>query len=40
MNQNTFGSQSPDHVKAFGLDVVAEVAVSNLPEALGKLVPG
>jgi Transposase, Mutator family len=40
MNQKTFGSQSPDHVKAFGLDVVAEVAVSNLPEALGKLVPG
>jgi hypothetical protein len=39
-NQKTFGSQSLDYVKAFVLGVVAEAAVSNLPEALGKLVLG
>ena len=38
--QKTFGSQSLDYVKAFVLGVVAEAAVSNLPEALGKLVLG
>jgi hypothetical protein len=39
-NQKTFGSQSLDYVKAFVLGVVAEAAVSNLPEAFGKLVLG
>jgi hypothetical protein len=36
----TFGAQSFDYVKAFALGVAVQAAVSNLPEALGKIALG